>query len=675
MRKKISHRSTLVLLVLLAVSTLAAPAAFAQTSLENPLVFIKYRLPNSMRGVVRGNLFRLDPDGSTHNLTRRNNVAVRDPEVSYDGTRVVFAMRVGSDLARWQVYEVGVDGSGLRKVSKGASHNDMDPAYMPDGRIVFTTDRLRWSDGYENVPTTQVAVMNADGSDVRVLKVNTAGHSNPLVSSDGMLYFTQWDFHDRRKSMADEEDEDFDVNRFLLWKIFADGSGQDHPHFGAHTIGDFTPGYVEIRERPSAPGTFVATFGSEDTQEISTFHPDRLVFVPGTFLTFLGASLVSMEPQANQNRDEVVYLTTEGGGEDEEEETQPAWRSPLPLADGRLVASYSPGGLEERNGPQPWELWIMNGDGSGKQPLYKQPGQWCTQAVEVVARTAPQLQAGFMKPEYPYAVINALDVTLREDDSQAKPALGQVTQVRVYREDARTTNTHDLQVDEDSTTTATGAFKAWKDADTQLLGTAPVAGDDSFAIVVPADTPLTWELLDAAGNVVVRERFGTELRAGEVRTCTGCHAPHNGRQGATTNFALDSPTNLSGQDVDLDKNGIVDLFEGLCESQPSFCTTGGGGGGGEAVPKAPSNLQGSALSVGDVRLTWKDNSDNETRFLVFRKVAGTTPFQLVGIVSADKRQFRDRETERGTTYIYTVRSKNAVGPSPLSNRVRIMTRK
>ncbi len=541
------------------LGTSSIPAGTAP--ITHPIVFVQYPSPENLQAPIRGNLLRLDPDGSVHALTDRTDAAVRDPEVSWDGTQVVFSMRIGADTATWQVWEVGVDGTGLRKVSQDPAYNDLDPSYLPDGRLIFTTDRLRWSDGYENVPATQLAVMGSDGLNVEMLKVNPSGHSNPLVGSDGMVYLTQWDFHDRRTTMSDEEDETFDVNRFLLWKVFADGSGLDHPAFGAHTIGDFTPGYVEIRERPSAPGTFVGVLGSEDTQEVTSFSPDRLIFVPGTFLTFFGADIVLMQPQANQDLDQPVSLTSG-------DEMEGTWRSPLPLEDGRIVATFFP---EEFEGEEPpAQLWMMNSDGSNKTLLHHQDSHWLIQPVEVVARTPPTLLDGQMRPEYPYALINALDVTLRSNDGQSHPAPGEVVAVRVLREDVRTPNDHDAQLDSGGS----NVFQAWDDPDTVELGTAPVAPDGSFAVVVPADTPITWELLSSQGNVVVRERFGTELRAGEVRTCAGCHAPHDGTQGSTSNMALASPTNLSGQEVDLDNNGVVDLLENLCEVIPSACGTG-----------------------------------------------------------------------------------------------------
>lgn len=538
--------------------TLTALPAVAQTAeISNPIVFVQqapldyqfatasdifgnfqgYYPPEDQP--VGGGLVRLDPDGTLAPLTNWSNAAVRDPEISFDAARVIFSMKIGG-FGRWQIWEMNVDGTGERRISGSDQWNDLDPAYLPDGRIVFTTDRNGWADGYENLPSAQIAVMNGDGTGVRVLKQHMAGQFNPLLGADGMLYFSQWDFHDRRGSI-DLANSDFDVNRFLLWKMFADGSGFDHPHFGAHTLYDFSGGYVEIRELPSEPDRFLATLADE-------------------FFTFGGGSIVRLEPRADQDLDEPVFLSADvfmaGSGN-----ASGRWRSPFPLADGRVAASYSPGPVYEGVGPAPhWRLVVMDGDGSNQETLYSDSERWSWQPVEVVSKTAPALQKGFEMPRYPYAVINALDVTLRgrngdevlNGDFQDVPVPGEVVSVRVYRQNVRTSNYYT-------------EFPSHADPDVAVLGTAPVQPDGSFAVVIPVDTPVEWELLDAGGNVVVRERFGTELKAGELRQCAGCHAPHDGTLGATTNAALANPTNLSGQNVDVDGDGVVDLLESLLD--------------------------------------------------------------------------------------------------------------
>jgi len=66
---------------------------------------------------------------------------IRQPAVSWDGTRIAFAARVGAG-SNWAVYEMNADGSGCAVADVGdtANHN-LDPAYAPDGRLIFASTR------------------------------------------------------------------------------------------------------------------------------------------------------------------------------------------------------------------------------------------------------------------------------------------------------------------------------------------------------------------------------------------------------------------------------------------------------------------------------------------------------------------------------------------------------
>ena len=67
---------------------------------------------------------------------------------------------------------------------------------------------------------------------------------------------------------------------------------------------------------------------------------------------------------------------------------------------------------------------------------------------------------------------------------------------------------------------------ARRKGETIPVGEVPVQADGSFTAEVPADVPLGFEALDAQGAVVRREAPSVWLRAGEKRTCAGCHEPH-----------------------------------------------------------------------------------------------------------------------------------------------------
>jgi hypothetical protein len=64
----------------------------------------------------------------------------RDLEVSFDGRKVLFAMRRNA-ADDYHLYEIGADGSGLRQLTRGEGLSDIDPIYLPDGRILFTSTR------------------------------------------------------------------------------------------------------------------------------------------------------------------------------------------------------------------------------------------------------------------------------------------------------------------------------------------------------------------------------------------------------------------------------------------------------------------------------------------------------------------------------------------------------
>jgi hypothetical protein len=61
-------------------------------------------------------------------------------------------------------------------------------------------------------------------------------------------------------------------------------------------------------------------------------------------------------------------------------------------------------------------------------------------------------------------------------------------------------------------------------------GSVAVAEDGSIAAFVPARRALTWQLVDLAGEAVVRERYWISLQPGEIRACGGCHGANTAAQ-------------------------------------------------------------------------------------------------------------------------------------------------
>jgi formylglycine-generating enzyme required for sulfatase activity len=91
------------------------------------------------------------------------------------------------------------------------------------------------------------------------------------------------------------------------------------------------------------------------------------------------------------------------------------------------------------------------------------------------------------------------------------------------------------------------------------------------------------------------------------------------------------------------------------------------------IPTAPSGLGASALSVSSIRLTWTDNSSNETGFKIDRSPNGSTGWTQVQLTAANALTWDDTGLSAGTTYYYQMRATNAGGDSGYSNTANATT--
>ena len=87
-----------------------------------------------------------------------------------------------------------------------------------------------------------------------------------------------------------------------------------------------------------------------------------------------------------------------------------------------------------------------------------------------------------------------------------------------------------------------------------------------------------------------------------------------------------------------------------------------------SVPAAPTNLTATVAKNGQVTLSWKDNSNNETGFQVERSSDGNA-FTAIATTAANTTKYKDAKAAKRQTYFYRVAAKNNVGLSNYSNVV------
>lgn len=187
--------------------------------------------------------------------------SVSDPNVSFDGRRVVFAwyhdlspdvrngQRGGLSRAGADLYEIDVATRALRRLTRqeftpntgngadfsaGNNHPrigvfNTGPTYAPRGRIVFTSSRnnlLPPKQASAGQRVLQLYAMDEDGANVEQIgHLNLGMALHPQVLRDGRILFSSWEMQGLR-----------DLRSFALWIIDADGrnwnslSGYaDHP--------------------------------------------------------------------------------------------------------------------------------------------------------------------------------------------------------------------------------------------------------------------------------------------------------------------------------------------------------------------------------------------------------------------------------------------------------------
>jgi chitodextrinase len=85
------------------------------------------------------------------------------------------------------------------------------------------------------------------------------------------------------------------------------------------------------------------------------------------------------------------------------------------------------------------------------------------------------------------------------------------------------------------------------------------------------------------------------------------------------------------------------------------------------VPAAPSGLVAMAASSSQINLTWQDNSNNESGFIVQRASSSSGPWAQIGIVGANVASCAHTGLTASTTYFYRVCAYNASGNSVFSS--------
>jgi len=422
-----------------------------------------------------------DPDG-----------VIRDPDVSYDGRRVLFAWKRGDRTDDYHLYEMTVADGEVRQLTAGLGFADYEPAYLPDGHIVFNSTRCVQTVDCWWTEVSNLYTCDGDGRYLRRLSFDQVHTNYPTVTPDGRVIYTRWDYSDRGQIFPQG-----------LFQMYPDGTGQT----AIYGNNSWFP--TTILHARAIPGTekIVCVFSGHHTRQkgwLGILDPTK-----GREEN-RGAQLI-----APVRVTEAVHVDKYGQQGDQ-------FQYPYPLSETAFLVTFKPAGAK-----RPFALYFMTRDGR-RELLAWDPKIFCNQPAPLAPRPKPTLRARVPDYREETGVFYVQDVY--EGPGLAGIERGTVKRLRVVALEFRAAGIGR----NGSRGPAGGALSstppacrngAWDVK--RVLGSTPVYEDGSACFRVPARTPVYFQALDSGGRAVQTMRSWATLQPGEAFACVGCHESKN----------------------------------------------------------------------------------------------------------------------------------------------------
>ncbi len=404
------------------------------------------------------------------------------------------------------IFEIGADGSGLRQLTDHEYWSDLDPTYLPDGKIAFVSERCGYSLQCNHDPrldetSCNLYAMAADGSGIRRLSVNKDGDYLPHCLDDGTIGYTRWEYQERNLTQIQS-----------LWFVRPDGTWAD-ALFKQHMNNPWA--LEDVRSIPGTPHRkFVAIAAGHHTLAAG---PVVTISATGGMNSQQGIRIVT--PGVSPPEGGMSGTPVDGGGVRDD---GGHYMTPWPLSDKYFLVAYSYlktwpqgfpeyyRGLDEKG----YGLYLIDVFGN-KELIYRDPEISCFMPMPLQSRPRPPVLPDVTDPNKSYATCALSDATYGCDGIDPK-------QVRYLRISHRIPWPYDQRyggLRYENVALSEGV--SWTPV--EVLGTVPIEADGSAHFRVPVDTPVYFQLLDENYMELRRMRSFISFQPGEVRGCVGCH--------------------------------------------------------------------------------------------------------------------------------------------------------
>ena len=461
-----------------------------------------------------GRLLALDglhPGGRVRQLAPQKPGAFWRPDLSFDAKRVLFCYKP-HDEKSFHLYEMALDGSGLRRLTAG-DYDDVDPLYLPDGHILFTTTR-----GNSHVRCGPfiysyiLARCDADGGNIYLISYNGEPDFVPSLMDDGRVVYSRWEYTDKPLWRIQS-----------LWTTNPDGTGT-MAFWGNQSV---WPDHLsEPRQIPGSHRVIFSGVGHHDwfSGSIGIVDPDKGFNFPHG-LTKVTADL--RWPECSQ-----PPLDPRESPDYHASGAYTGYKTPYPLSEKDfLVSARGEGGK--------FRLYLM--DTGGNRDLVYEGAHNIWHAIPIRPRRAPPCQPDRVawpgtgkdrRPPAPGAFYSP-------DVYQGVPDLprGSARCLRVLQMDHKTYSTWMKTYRHSGPPVSIIQEEGVK----RILSEVPVEADGSVYFKVPPGRSLHFQLLDENFRCLQTMRSFAGVMPGERRGCVGCHESHSTTPAAASGRAFRRP--------------------------------------------------------------------------------------------------------------------------------------
>ncbi len=443
---------------------------------------------------------------TVHTWLADPNGVIRDPDVSFDGSRVLFSWKKSRTEDDYHLYELDAATRRVRPITEGLGFCDYEGIYTPTGDILFNSTRCVQTVDCWWTEVSNLYTCDPNGRFLRRLSFDQVHTNYPQMLADGRVIYTRWDYNDRGQIFPQP-----------LFQMAPDGSKQTE-FYGNNSW--FPTAILHGRPFPGT-GKVIAVISGHHTRQYGK----------------LGIIDPSRGRQENQGVQLIAPIRpSQADRIDAWGQEHELFQYPYALSPTEFIVGYCPLGDNE-DGPWPQRAMAYSKNIFG---LYWFDAQGHRELLVLDSRISSSQPIPLAPRPLPHVWPSTVNYTRKTGTYYVHnvylgPGLGGVAKgtakaLRVVALEYRAAGIGS----NDSEGPAGGALSStppsirngsWDVK--RVLGTTPIQEDGSCLFVAPSRTPLYFQILDANGCAIQTMRSWSTLQPNEFFSCTGCHENKN----------------------------------------------------------------------------------------------------------------------------------------------------